>query len=168
MLSYPLRRCFIPLTNRFSMSIIFSVWKNVEENGLPDRLWFEDSNIRYNYRIVVETEKEDTKLLDAELSFCNGEYDNTLRGEVLDSDYQMLACPEAMSLEWQNKRYRSKIKFDPEDIVRFFKSCYGDDRTQPGDFILQFNDDSELRKISLKVGENIYQYQKDQCSSKSL
>lgn len=80
----------------------------------------------------------------------------------------MLACPEAMSLEWQNKRYRSKIKFDPEEIVRFFKSCYGDDCTQPGDFILQFNDDSELRKISLKVGEKNYQYQKDQCSLKSL
>lgn len=144
------------------------VWKNVEENGLPDKLWFENSNIRYNYRIVVETEKEDTKLLDAELSFCNGEYDNTLRGEVLDSDYQMLACPAAMSLEWQNKRYRSKIKFDPEDIAQFFKSCYGDDCIQPGDFILQFDDNSELRRISLKVGEKIYQYQKNQCSSKSL
>lgn len=134
------------------------VWENLEANGLPDTLSFENSHIRYNYRILIETESADDKLQDIELVFCNGEYDNTAQKQVLDYDYKTLACPKSIRLEWLNKYKSTHLDFKPKEICDFFSSSFGNDCSQPGDFMIRIDEKGELRDISLKVGKNVTHY----------
>lgn len=137
------------------------VWENLKANGLPDTLFFNNSHIRYNYRIVVETESMDDKLHDMELVLCNGEYDNTSQKQIPDCDYKMQVCPKYIRLEWQNRYKSTCLDFKPNEIFDFFSSSFGGDCSQPGDFVIQLNKSGELKNISLKIGKNIYIYDKE-------
>lgn len=137
------------------------VWENLETNGLPDTLFFDNSHIRYNYRIVVETESPDDKLHDMELVLCNGEYDNTSQSKISDCDYKMQVCPKYIRLEWQNRYKNTRLDFKPNEIFDFFSSSFGGDYSQPGDFVIQLDESGELKNISLKIGKNVYRYDKE-------
>lgn len=137
------------------------VWENLEANGLPDTLFFDNSHIRYNYRIVVETESPDDKLYDMELVFCNGEYDNTSQKQTPDCDYKMLVCPKFIRLEWQNRYESTHLDFKPNEIFDFFSSSFGGNCSQPGDFVIRLDKIGELKNISLKIGKNVYRYDKE-------
>ena len=137
------------------------VWENLKANGLPDTLFFNNSHIRYNYRIVVETESMDDKLHDMELVLCNGEYDNTSQKQIPDCDYKMQVCPKYIRLEWQNRYKSTCLDFKPNEIFDFFSSSFSGDCSQPGDFVIQLNKSGELKNISLKIGKNIYIYDKE-------
>ena len=136
------------------------VWENLEANGLPDTLSFENGNIRYNYRIVVEPESPDDKLQDMKLVFCNGEYDNTPRKKNPDCEYKMLACPKNIRLEWQNRNKSARLDFKTKEIFDFFSSSFGGDCSQPGDFVIRLDENGKLKNISLKIGKNVHYYNK--------
>lgn len=77
------------------------VWENLKANGLPDTLFFNNSHIRYNYRIVVETESMDDKLHDMELVLCNGEYDNTSQNKF---PIAIIRCRSALNIfDWNGR-----------------------------------------------------------------
>ena len=137
------------------------VWENLEANGLPDTLFFENSHIRYNYRIVVETESPDDKLHNMELVLCNGEYDNTSQSKISYCDYKMQVCPKNIRLEWRYRRKNTRLDFKPNEIFDFFSSSFGGDCSQPGDFVIRFDKDGELKDVRLKVGKNVYRYDKE-------
>ena len=137
------------------------VWENLEANGLPDTLFFDNSHIRYNYRIVVETESPDDKLYNMELVLCNGEYDNTSQKQTPDCDYKMQVCPKYIRLEWQNRYQSTHLDFKPKEIFDFFSSSFGGDCSQLGDFVIRLDKSGELKNISLKIGKNVYRYDKD-------
>ena len=103
----------------------------------------------------------DDKLHDMELVLCNGEYDNTSQKQIPDCDYKMQVCPKYIRLEWQNRYKSTCLDFKPNEIFDFFSSSFGGDCSQPGDFVIQLNKSGELKNISLKIGKNIYIYDKE-------
>lgn len=137
------------------------VWENLEANGLPDTISFENNHIRYNYRIVVETESQVDKLRNMEVVFYNGEYDNTSERQTPDCDYKMQVCPKNIRLEWMNRYKSTRLEFKAKEIFDFFCSSFGGDCSQPGDFVIRVGEYGDIKNISLKVGKNVNYYDKE-------
>ena len=87
--------------------------------------------------------------------------DNTSQKQIPDCDYKMQVCPKYIRLEWQNRYKSTCLDFKPNEIFDFFSSSFGGDCSQPGDFVIQLNKSGELKNISLKIGKNIYIYDKE-------
>lgn len=110
---------------------------------------------------MVETESPDDKLHNMELVLCNGEYGNTSQSKTPDCDYKMQVCPKKIRLEWRYRRKNTRLDFKPNEIFDFFSSSFGGDCSQPGDFVIRFDKDGELKDVRLKVGKNVYRYDKE-------
>lgn len=128
----------------------------IREHGIPYKLW--DRYLeKFNYKIKIEFENEHT-ILDPDYgsSYANGEIIKSRDGIPTDS----LARIKSLAFKWYvgDIKYTGHFYFNEEDVLEIFDRAYGNDRTQPGEFVIRVSKYNNWFDIFLRVGDKKYKF----------
>lgn len=110
--------------------------ENLEKNGLPDSLLYENYRKRFDYHIVPQIEMGNVDLKSIAITYFNGEYDNILWERLEENSYSMQARPRKIDVDWNvgEDGYFARILFDEQAILSLFEKAFGCDYPQRNDF----------------------------------
>ena len=110
--------------------------ENLEKNGLPDSLLYENYRKRFDYHIVPQIEMGNVDLKSIAITYFNGEYDNILWERLEENSYSMQARPRKIDVDWNvgEDGYFARILFDEQVILSLFEKAFGSDYPQRNDF----------------------------------
>ena len=118
-------------------------YANFIQNGMPDRMLFEQYMQRFNYRFTPQFENKEVEFKQIDLFYYNGELNSTNTG-----DHQltiMRAKPYKMVLTWNigKTEYIGFFWTDEKKIIETFSDFYDKRKQDEGSFVIEVKESNK-------------------------
>ena len=132
------------------LSVCKKAHKNIQDNGLPDEMLFEQYMEKFNYCITPTFKNEEAVLKEIEIYYYNGELNTTCLDEYTEN--VMRAKPSKIVLNWSMGRtqYSGYFWTNEKKIAETFANFYGNDTKKKGNLIIEIEKDYKQFRFFLR------------------